>query len=647
MPLRCLLFCADAEATPALVQVLADLQIDAEHCPNAITATERITSQPFQIVILDWDDQPDAGLLLNTARTRKASERPLTLAIVGEDSGVPKALQAGANSILRKPILVNHVRDTLTTARDLLRAKLEQSTSTARTIAAKPPARPPVEVVSQEQPILRAGEFLQSSSPQPGAQFTTESDLGDSQSPTSTPIDPLKDLEPMAATLETKDEPVAEPAPAAHQPRGLAWYKARSAPKAGAAIAAAPALAPAEPRLPEKSELLGYGETHAFANAPIQIAETASLDIETSLAAPIAAREQSDQKTETQLFAYMAGEQLEKPRPAPASVRVQSSLSRAFSSRTLSAVAALGVLAACAAIAYWALPQKLWRPGLQRTSNRTMAAVHAWLNPQPVAPAQAPVSHENFGRAGDEYKLPVAEAIPDATTDPSQIHVVPVVDPTAKHPSAGNPNGNSAAGTDATSPDSTGQTPVAVSDDSPAPVSTPGTTNAGVATSQPPSSGAPAAQTNFTAVPIRPPITPTVLQRSSQPQYTAVSGIPSSLKSQMASSTPEAGGNKAPEAAMPSIEPVSLPESTARNLLLQQAAPLYPDSAKGQSGTVVLQVLVGRDGTVQDAKFLQGSLVFARAAIEAVKQWRFQPYTMNGRPVSTVTSLTVSFKPAS
>jgi TonB family protein len=115
----------------------------------------------------------------------------------------------------------------------------------------------------------------------------------------------------------------------------------------------------------------------------------------------------------------------------------------------------------------------------------------------------------------------------------------------------------------------------------------------------------------------------------------------------MASSTPEAGGNKPPEAAMASIEPVSVPEAAARSLLQQQPAPAYPESAKGQSGTVVLQVLIGRDGSVQDAKFMQGSLVFARAAIDAVKQWRFQPYTMNGRPVSTVTSMTVSFKPAS
>ena len=41
--------------------------------------------------------------------------------------------------------------------------------------------------------------------------------------------------------------------------------------------------------------------------------------------------------------------------------------------------------------------------------------------------------------------------------------------------------------------------------------------------------------------------------------------------------------------------------------------------AGGLRGSVVLQVLIGRDGAVQDAKFLQGSLVFARAAVDAVK----------------------------
>ena len=109
--------------------------------------------------------------------------------------------------------------------------------------------------------------------------------------------------------------------------------------------------------------------------------------------------------------------------------------------------------------------------------------------------------------------------------------------------------------------------------------------------------------------------------------------------------TPELSGNKAAETAMASIEPVAVPEAAERALLTEQPALSYPATAKGQQATVILQVLIGRDGTVQDAKFLQGSLAFARAAIDGVKPWKFKPYLMNGRPVSIQTSLTISFKP--
>ena len=115
----------------------------------------------------------------------------------------------------------------------------------------------------------------------------------------------------------------------------------------------------------------------------------------------------------------------------------------------------------------------------------------------------------------------------------------------------------------------------------------------------------------------------------------------------MVSMTPEASGNKPLEAALPSIEPVQVPEATERGLLEDQPAINYPATAKGQHGTVVLQVLIGRDGTVQDAKFLQGSLAFARTAIDGVRQWRFNPYIMNGRPVSVQTTMTLSFRPTS
>src|SRR5580704_13908503 len=114
----------------------------------------------------------------------------------------------------------------------------------------------------------------------------------------------------------------------------------------------------------------------------------------------------------------------------------------------------------------------------------------------------------------------------------------------------------------------------------------------------------------------------------------------------MASTTPDASGNKPAEAAMSAIEPVNLSEAAALELLTQPVEPQYPAAAKasGQRGSVVLQV-VGRDGAVQDVKFLQGSLMFARAAIDAVRQWHFKPYSLNGRAVSVQTMITLNFKP--
>ena len=139
--------------------------------------------------------------------------------------------------------------------------------------------------------------------------------------------------------------------------------------------------------------------------------------------------------------------------------------------------------------------------------------------------------------------------------------------------------------------------------------------------------------------------TPPPPRRQPTPYVPTTTKVPSSLQSHMAVMVPEASGNKPVDAALPSIEPVEVPELTERNLLTEQPPIGYPATAKGQQGTVILQVLIGRDGVVQDAKFLQGSLAFARTAIEGVRQWKFKPYIMNGRPVSVQTLLTVKFKP--
>ncbi|MBI1739676.1 MAG: TonB family protein [Candidatus Koribacter versatilis] len=92
-------------------------------------------------------------------------------------------------------------------------------------------------------------------------------------------------------------------------------------------------------------------------------------------------------------------------------------------------------------------------------------------------------------------------------------------------------------------------------------------------------------------------------------------------------------------------EPVHLNEEAARALVVHSVDPVYPPEAMAQKlqGTVVLQATIGRDGSVQDLKLVRGYFALARAAIAAVKQWRFRPSSINGRPVEAQTVITVNF----
>lgn len=92
-------------------------------------------------------------------------------------------------------------------------------------------------------------------------------------------------------------------------------------------------------------------------------------------------------------------------------------------------------------------------------------------------------------------------------------------------------------------------------------------------------------------------------------------------------------------------EPVHLSEEAARAMLVHNVDPVYPPEAVAQKlqGPVVLQAMIGRDGSVEDLKIVRGYFVLGRAAIAAVKQWHFQPYLLNGHPAETQTVLTVNF----
>jgi len=58
---------------------------------------------------------------------------------------------------------------------------------------------------------------------------------------------------------------------------------------------------------------------------------------------------------------------------------------------------------------------------------------------------------------------------------------------------------------------------------------------------------------------------------------------------------------------------------------------------------VMLQAVIGKDGRIENLQMISGHPMLAPAAIEAVRQWRYRPYTLNGEPVEVETEITVNF----
>ena len=73
--------------------------------------------------------------------------------------------------------------------------------------------------------------------------------------------------------------------------------------------------------------------------------------------------------------------------------------------------------------------------------------------------------------------------------------------------------------------------------------------------------------------------------------------------------------------------------------------PAYPPIAIATrtQGAVVLAAVIDRNGTIEKLRVVSGRPMLLRAAIDAVSQWRYRPYLLNGEPVEVETQITVNF----
>lgn len=91
---------------------------------------------------------------------------------------------------------------------------------------------------------------------------------------------------------------------------------------------------------------------------------------------------------------------------------------------------------------------------------------------------------------------------------------------------------------------------------------------------------------------------------------------------------------------------VRVSQGVSTGLLVNKVQPQYPDDAKQAriQGLVVLQAEIDRNGDVKELTLVSGHPMLAPAAIEAVKQWKYKPYLLNGQPIAVETQISVNFQ---
>jgi protein TonB len=90
---------------------------------------------------------------------------------------------------------------------------------------------------------------------------------------------------------------------------------------------------------------------------------------------------------------------------------------------------------------------------------------------------------------------------------------------------------------------------------------------------------------------------------------------------------------------------VRVSQGVLQGMIVSRVQPRYPKDAKKQriQGPVVMQAIIGTNGDVIDLRLVSGHPLLAPAAMDAVKQWKYRPYMLNGTPIEVETTITFNF----
>ena len=605
MGYQALLFCPDDKTARAVTQVLNELDFAVEPCTEPFAAVKRLMAQHFDAVVVDCDNEQNATLLFKSARNSSSNQSSLAVAVVEGQAGVAKAFRIGANLVLTKPINIEQAKGTLRVARGLLRKGGDSSKPATGTQPIAPAASIPA--AAEPKASGAAPQPLRPIVPSP----TTKSPLPPTfpgKAPSAAPSAPVArsqnarveasaqsdDTAPTTKSVDAPAKPGASSAPKKNYP----WQPA----KAGAE--------PMASALRKAAEAAGVAETvdpKPTASVPQSLEKLTASTAYGAASAPAPAREKVSQEVPL----ITPASQAERPtpvlpkEPAPIEEAVSAVEPPSFSmgapafdeeepASNKKALIIVGVVVLLASLAGYL--------GWKNMGSKS-------------APSSSPATTTEPAATGTAS--PTSEESKPATPAPVE---------TSKE--------NTAQRTAAEAP--------AFSKPSP---STKPATHEPVSSKQEPSSEQPADESAAPAFVVKNEQPRAAKKTAAEPDQAAA---PSAIGVASGTDTNAlAAISSAPVSVpKPSSDVVKVSQGVSEGLVLKRVAPRYPMQAiqLRKEGLVQLQATITKTGSITNLKVLTGDPTLAKAAVDAVRQWKYKPYYLDGEPVDIQTQISVNFK---
>ena len=616
MTFQALLFCPDEKTARVTTQVLTELEFSVDACTEPFAAVKKLMGQHFDAIVVDCDNEQNASLLFKSARNSSSNQASLAVAVVEGQAGVANAFRIGANLVLTKPINVEQAKSTLRVARGLLRKGSEASKASSTAAAASAPVA--AAPIAPKQP-----ERAPSTAATPRAAA------------------PIPAVAAPAVAPPSKAQPTTAVARTPETTREIGSQKSAS-PAADLFESPQPSTAAQEGSPSQQYPWQPVSKTTGSMAASLQRAAAEAEKVGITPAADSVARDGGSGKQAPPAFAAIPmGTSGAASAPAPAKELPKSQMpSSAFDAEQQMAPTQAPVRAPAKAIE---------KPAEKIVVKPEVSASLASTSPVP-SPTFAALDTQEDSAAGKGSKVGVLLAVAAVI-----LAVLGYFGYTkfvsSKHSTAA---------------------PAATSSAAPAlpagPTTEPTTTASATVTASAPSGAAnspqPSAKNTAPApkdetseesdVTVTHPGPKLIVksglgERSAQkPEPTADVAAPTlgvnedqSAISSLVQSTPVA----VPKVAAPQ-QTLRVSQGVTQGLLTRRVQPVYPPQAMQMhiQGAVQVLATISKEGRITTVKILNGDPILSRAAADAVSQWRYKPYFLNGEPVEIQTQIVVNFK---